>query len=263
MSKRNKKLVTLAGVVALLVIASVFAYFYESASIDNPLHTKAYGGEEVEKFTPEPDWEPGEEVGKEVKATNTGDYPLIVRVKFDEKWTRTADGTATPTTIASATSADDGFFPESAAAKTTTSTVYKNIKKSADWVFCEADGYYYYQKVLNPKESTPAVLESLTLCADTNMGEYTTTMKYAVVKHGDPEPAADAYTLTTLPDMTSADNKGKDLYQKKIVALDPAKAGYAKADYTLTVTVDFCQADKDAATANSWDTATVTALGIK
>ena len=57
------------------------------------------------------------------------------------------------------------------------------------------------------------------------------------------------YTLTEAPDTIPA---GKVLYQKKVVSLDSQNAGLAGANYTLTITTELLQANKDAAKESGW-----------
>ena len=57
--KSKRKVILIAGIVTLVLAAGVLAYFSREMKIDNPFSTKEYGGEIVEKFTPEKDWEPG------------------------------------------------------------------------------------------------------------------------------------------------------------------------------------------------------------
>lgn len=247
MAKNKKKLLVVVGLVAALAVVSTLAYFFASTSIDNPFKTNKYGGETVEKFTPPTDWEPGEEVGKEVKATNTGTYGLLVRVKFDEKWTNAAGD------FDKLSSSDTGFFPANATTSANPgSSVYKKLANlgTGKWVD-GGDGYFYWDGVLEPTKSTDAILEAVTLCADADMGTYTTTMYYAVVDKN-AQPTDNDWT-TTEPEKNQDGSyklgEGKELFQKKVVAIDPKNSGYADSTYTLTVTTDFCQASKDAADA--------------
>ena len=89
MNKRVK--LALVGVVALVIIASTWAFFSSESKIENKLHTKEYGAETIEKFQPEQELEPGTVIIKEVGVKNTGDYDLVVRVKLEEEWIRGED----------------------------------------------------------------------------------------------------------------------------------------------------------------------------
>lgn len=244
--KKTKKVKAFAGLLALTLVVGSLAYFTKTMSIDNPFSTKKYGGETVEKFTPENNWEPGGQVTKEVQAKNTGDYDLWVRVKFDEKWER-GGKLITGTDLSSTDAAN--FFPASAdKAVENGSSVYKNLAGVNDksWIDGQ-DGYFYYNKTLKKDQTTSKLLDYVTLCKDADMGEYTvSTMKYALVD--DTKTAEkltdEDYTSTTPPTEIPA---GKVLYQKKVVELNGANAGLAGANYTLTITTELVQANADAA----------------
>ena len=249
--KKSKKVKAVVGLLALAMVVGTLAYFSKTMSIDNPFSTKKYGGETVEKFTPENNWEPGGQVTKEVQAKNTGDYDLWVRVKFDEKWER--EGKLIEGTNLSSTDAAK-FFPASAdSAVVDGSSVYKHLAGVTDGSWIDGkDGYFYYKETLKKDQTTSKLLDYVTLCKDANMGNYEVSeMKYALV---DENTTADQledsdYTLpsapTTIPD-------GKVLYQKKVVSLDSKNAGLAGANYTLTITTELVQATAEAA--NGWAT---------
>lgn len=247
--KSNKKLRTLIGFLALALIVGTLAFFSSELSIDNPFATKQYGGELVEKFTPENNWEPGGQVTKEVQAKNTGDYSLYVRVKFDEKWMR--DGKE----FSSYSSTDQAaFFPTSANNSVQNgSSVYKHLigVEDGSWINGN-DGYFYYKSELASKEMTSKLMDYVTLCKDANMGTYKESqIKYALVDQSvSAEELKDSdYNLSTLPD-TIPD--GKVVYQKKVISLDEENAGFAGANYTLTITTQLVQTNADAATGWSY-----------
>jgi alternate signal-mediated exported protein len=249
--KSKKKMKAVVGLLALTLVVGSLAYFSKVMSIDNPFSTKKYGGETVEKFTPKNDWEPGGQVTKEVQAKNTGDYDLYVRVKFDEKWER--DGQVIEGTKL-ASSDKSKFFPASADTSVTGgSSVYKHLAGVLDGSWKEgSDGYYYYDTTLKSGEMTTKLLDYVTLCKDANMGTYEVSkMMYALV---DESVTADQlkdsdYNRTEAPE-TIPD--GMVLYQKKVVSLDSENAGLAGANYTLTITTELLQANKDAAKASGW-----------
>lgn len=251
--KSKRKVKAVVGLLALTLVVGSLAYFSKVMSIDNPFSTKQYGGETIEKFTPKKDWEPGGQVTKEVQAKNTGDYDLYVRIKFDEKWERNGkviDGTEL------SSSDKNKFFPTSEDTSVNGgSSVYKHLVGVLDGSWKEGtDGYYYYDTTLKAEghQMTSKLLDYVTLCKDANMGTYTVSkMMYALV---DESVAADQlkdsdYTLTDAPD-TIPD--GKVLYQKKVVSLDSQNAGLAGANYTLTITTELLQANKDAAQESGW-----------
>ena len=248
--KKNNKFLMLAGLLVLTLVAGTYAYFTMEMSIDNPFATKSYGGETIEKFTPENSWEPGGKVTKEIQAKNTGEYPLYVRVKFEEKWER--DGNViSGTTLTSLDS--EKFFPESEAKSVVGgSSIYKNLVGVGENWIKETDGYFYYKTELAPNEMTEKLLDYVTLCNDANMGTYTASaMKYALV---DESVTADKltdtdYALSSAPDVIP---EGKVLYQKKVVSLDSENAGLGNANYTLTIITELLQANADAAEENGW-----------
>lgn len=259
--KKSKKVKAAVGLLALTMVVGTLAYFSKTMSIDNPFSTKKYGGETVEKFTPENNWEPGGQVTKEVQAKNTGDYDLWVRVKFDEKWERTTESGTTKIFESSSVNKDNNtknnnFFPTSADhAITDGSSVYKNLAGVTDgsWIDGE-DGYFYYKETLKKDQTTSKLLDYVTLCKDANMGEYTVSeMKYALVnKNTTADKLEDKdykYTTETVPSIIPEDQV---LYQKKVISLNSDNAGLAGANYTLTITTELVQATAEAA--NGWAT---------
>ena len=154
------------------------------------MKTQKYGDTLTEKFTPDNDWQPGEEVAKEVKVKNTGDYDLVVRVKLKEEWWRDADGNGSMgpgeslisfestgnggadqakinySVNATQGSATDGLL-------TGDQTVVKKILASMGWT-AGNDGYWYYNTKLAKGNETSAFMEKIMLAADADMGKYAT-----------------------------------------------------------------------------------------
>lgn len=287
--KKNKKVLVLSGLLVLAMVAGVLAYFNKTTTINNSFSTKSYGGETVEKFNPGEgeDWEPGATVEKLVTATNTGDYPLYVRVKFDETWTRKNESAAFIDIKAGDAAIEPGatakkilnvFQTKDAAGENDgianvnadDTVVAKNLVNitgtDAKWIDGK-DGYFYYYKPLEPTDSTEALLESVTLAQDADMGLYGSVITYALCADPDKKltaPPADAVWKSeaellagsgaaTVADFMKLDrNKGMALFTKNTSALEAGLSGYADANYLLTITTDFVQTSADALTAAGW-----------
>lgn len=242
--KEKKKLLIAAGLVLVIAIGGVFAYFNQTLSVDNPFDTGKYDSELTEDFNPGDgaNWEPGSEVNKDVEVNNTGDYDLIVRVKFDEKWVSKADGktiikenTGMDATTSQA-DAEDGLVANDG------SVVVKNLLAD-NWVY--HDGYWYYKQNLKAGQTTGKFLDSVKLLEDADMGKYTVTKYYTTAAN---KPASD--TIGTDPATnwvayTGSVPEGATHNMTK-TTLDPDASGYGNANYTLTITAQTVQATKDA-----------------
>lgn len=252
----NKKIKAgIAGLAAVAVIGGTFAYFSATTSIKNPFNTKEYGSTTVEKFNPEDgkDWEPGATVDKETFAKNTGDYPVYARVKLDEVWSR--NGAEFKIVDAAYTvkqeSHDDGLTEND------DSVVTKNLGK--DWVL-GSDGYYYYKEALEAGKTSTQFLKSVTLISDVDMGKYGNSEVYVITPDTiKTEEQLNEYMKThewtAVPDAGIASvevGSGKTMWRKDASELNKGLAGYAGANYELTVTTDFIQADAETVAAAGW-----------
>lgn len=85
---KKKNVLALAGVLAVCAVGGTMAYFNQTMEAENVFDTGKYGSTMVEDFKPSEgqNWEPGATVNKVVKVVNTGNLPVVVRVKMDEKW---------------------------------------------------------------------------------------------------------------------------------------------------------------------------------
>lgn len=293
--KKNVKVLALAGVGAVALVGGTLAYYTASQTFNNPFSTDNYGTSSVEKFNPSDgqNWRPGVEVDKEVYATNTGDGEVWVRVKFDEKWMRenqsfiefaSKDEKFNPASDAAGEyqvdtdTSDDLQGYEDGLVEKDGSVVYKkfaseNIVDAAanktvqKWYF--SDGYYYYTSALKTNEQTKTLLNSVTLCSDTDMGRFDENTYYTVVEKGSAAPEFDASKWTLGECDFDASLKGKeddpdyaakyqayldkDVYTYKENKLNEEMQGYANADYELDITVEFVQADAEAADTSAWD----------
>ena len=250
---KNKKMA--AGIAGLAIVALVggsLAYFNQTMSASNNFSTKQYGSTLTEDFTPEEgkDWEPGVEVNKDVEVVNTGDMPVVVRVKLEEKWTRAGEDTAYKTNDAVVTTAavsqvdpEDGLTPAQDG-----TVVAKNLITTG-WTKAD-DGWYYFNTQLEAAASTQKFLDSVTLAADTDMGKYTVTKYYTELEDikaaeaaGVTGDAATGWKEYTDPMPMTA------LHNKTVTAADPDAVGYSGSNYSLTITAQTCQATDKAVNA--------------
>ena len=255
--KMNKKAAALGGLAAVAVVGGTWAYFNQTAAITNPFSTGSYGGSIVESFNPSEgdNWQPGATVDKEVVAENTGNSPLLVRVKMAETWSRNdqnmiaINSEKQPAfTEVKQADAEDGLV------ESDQTVVWKNLAENDAWTQGE-DGYWYYKGQLAPGATTESLLESVTLDKDTDMGLYTTTYKYCTTDGKDSKPDDKTEWLTAengeedadmLAAARAAKKEGNSFHVKKETALDEAHPGYADADYELEITIDMVQTTEDA-----------------
>lgn len=304
MKKMSKKTTALAGLGVLAVVGGTFAYYNQKVSLENPLTTGKYENELIEDYTPPTDdLKPGATIDKVVGAKNTGDYPVMVRIKMDEVW-RQKDADGNNQDIISHDSTEgDGFaaiaigtedvgygneFDADQANDTDgqvdddASVVRKNLAEdfAKDWTYNANDGYWYYNKILEPGQTTGELLESITLASDIDLGHYiqkdwyakgNSSMTQADVKDEDwveytvtrDETSGEVTDITINGTSVGDQNKdgiidaidmamylpvtsGEKLFRKNESLLDEDAKGYADANYTLTVTSQFVQATPDA-----------------
>lgn len=265
--KRKTKAWLAAGLSLLTVLGCTWAYYTNEAHMNNQLQTKTYGSTITEEFTPRDDWQPGQKVDKVFAVKNTGEYPLVVRVKMEETWARndqpafkTIDSTTNKSDITTV------YQPDAKDGKVDNDkTVVSKDLDSTNWTFNSADGYWYYNTQLTAGNKTQALLRAITLAKDADMGKYTVTSYY---HEGTAAPnfepgATDDKTATggwksfdgAVPAPGNSNNK---IFTRTISKLDPIAMGYAGADYTLTITAETCQATL-AAVQEEWKLATMPA----
>jgi len=287
-NKRTKS--AISALMALVLIAATWAYFASDSEIDNELSTGSNGVETIEEFTPKQKIEPGSTIKKSVGVKNTGDSGLVVRIKLEEAWARSG------TDFINISSEDAGAFNDaidsavmdSADKVTSTQTdytdgdvagdesvMYKKLLGLSDGTWTKGDdGYYYYNTILAPKNTTSLLLDSLTFAGDADLGVYinsatmysTTASATIAPLQADYDSALAAYEADLEDASLKADfeaaeaalesayawttiepaNTDDITYQKTATSIDPSAAGYAEADYTLTVITQVCQATEEA-----------------
>lgn len=251
--RRKTKVWLATGLLALTVLGCTWAYFTSTSHIDNRLSTKAYGNTITEKFTPRDDWQPGQKVEKVFAVKNTGDSTLVVRVKMEESWTR---GSKNLKTLSSVTDKAKIFTPNQLSTVDglvdSDDTVVTKELDTTNWVFHE--GYWYYKSLLTAGNETPALLNSITLDKDADMGKYIVTSYYhegTAAPTFEPGGTGDNHTPTggwkeftgAVPEPKAGNNM---IFIRTVSKLDSTAIGYAGADYTLTITAETCQATLDA-----------------
>ena len=283
MKKLNKKAAAGIGLGALALVGGTFAYYSQTATLDNPLSTGKYTTQLVEDYTPPTeDLKPGAKWDKNVGAENTGDYPVLVRVSMKENWSYKGAMDPYKTILSNSELFDNGTYAggifdadqvndtDGLAPAEDGTVVHKNILTNDGWID-GGDGYWYWNGVLekkgSDKSSTTHLLEGLTMATDIDLGHYETKEYYAVAAT---QPDLDNTSAWTLIDWTQVSDEnndglkdirdlvavtsipeGESLFRKSESNLDSNKKGYGDSNYTLTVTSEFVQATKDAVT-DSW-----------
>lgn len=232
---KNKRSV-LASVVlsgALLVVGTL-AYFNQTHTVDNKLTTKGFGSDIVEQFTPK-EFNPGATVTKKVRVDNTGDYNLVARVKWEESWTR---GSSTFDVV---------NYPDTANA----SAVTKGYPTNSKWIN-GSDGWAYYNAVIPVAGSSENFLESITLKNSTDVvGEPINTYYYTTAAA---EPAKTAvgsdptkhWVVITKAQFDALDDENNSVKATFKRAEVKSNGLYENAEYTLTITAQVAQANKEA-----------------
>lgn len=242
--QKNKKIAGVAGLAAIMAVGGTFAYFNQTMTVTNPFDTGKYDTTITEDFKPGDGekWEPGAEVDKDVTVKNTGDYDVLVRVKFDEKWVNKENKNIAKENQGM----DDSTYQKDATDGLTEadgSVVAKKLDKT-NWVYNEDDGYWYYNQNLTAGTDTGKFLDSVKLLEDADMGSYIVTNYYTTKEikpaetvigdeNSDPSTCWVPYTGEVPKNAT---------HNMVVTKQNPEKPGYGNADYTLTITAQTVQA---------------------
>ena len=240
--RKNKKIAGVAGLAAIMVIGGTFAYFNQTMTVTNPFDTGKYNTNVTEDFKPEDGktWEPGAEVNKDVTVKNTGDYDVLVRVKLTEKWVNKT----TDNIVAENTTGLKGNASQIDPADGLTTGDYSVVEKTLDdtnWVYNDADGYWYYKINLAAKAETGKFLDAVKLLENADMGKYTVTNYYTEAEE---KPAEDAIgdDPTTQWVAYTGNVPENAKHSMAVTKQDPNAPGYGNANYTLTITAQTVQA---------------------
>ena len=268
---KKLQLTAVAGLVAVAAVGGTFAYFNQTAVAENPFDTGKYGTTVVEKFNPADgnQWMPGVTVDKDVTVQNTGDQPVVVRIKLDETWTR-KDATTPYKTIDGVDDANEKNVYDSKDSQKDVAdgqvaddnTVVTKDINTNDWTLGE-DGWYYYNTVLAGGATTKKFLDDVTLLAEADMGKMEITYAYEIYPERDVEPTVkaedyvdaetnklDLEALAAALDL----EENEDLYTSTQVAPKADALGYSDSNYVLTITTQIVQAT-DKAVEDAFSTA--------
>lgn len=248
---RNKRMAA-AGLAVIMVIGGTWAYFNQKMTIVNPFSTGKYDSVLIEDFTPDNNWQPGAKIDKVVAVENTGDYDLLVRVKFEEKWVNSENPDWSKTNTKADVFATQQDNPSDGLITNDKSVVKKTLDE-AKWVYNEEDGYWYYKENLKSNNSTGAFLKDVTLLEDVDMGKYDVKNYYTRAETAPEKTAigissAEADVKWILYNGEMPDGSKHNM---AVTELNPDAPGYANANYTLTITAETVQATS-AAMQSSW-----------
>lgn len=271
---RKKKVAIAAGVAALL-LASTFAYWTQTSTVENPFETSRYGMTMVEEFSPADgkDWQPGVTVDKSVSVSNTGDTGILVRAKVEETWTRKGESdpykdSASEGYDVYTVAQDDAADGETADDDTVVSKNLFDTGATAKWIAGGDGRWFYYTDVLGADETTQQWLASVTLDAGADMGQMTDRHELQLedgewYAYADYETAGIPESVSVADGAIVADGTaGADVLMVTGNRVTKEYAentdgdtlyGYSNSDYKLIVTTQTLQATADAVEAEWLD----------
>lgn len=88
MKKKTNKIYWLLGLLILCCIGGVFAYWTQELLVHNEFKTARYDTNIEEKFVPPDNWNPGQEINKDVWISNNGTVPAFSKVILHQEWIR-------------------------------------------------------------------------------------------------------------------------------------------------------------------------------
>ncbi len=145
--KKKSLIMIVLTLVCIGVLSGTIAYFTATSTFNNEFASKPYGTKVTEYFISPDNWTPGTTTDKTVNVENTGEVPVAVRVKFEEKWTD-SNGKELPLEI------EVNGKMENVA--------ILNLKQDYISKWTLIDGWYYYNNDLQSGETTSDLLESVT-----------------------------------------------------------------------------------------------------
>ena len=140
--KNKKTLIMICSLLFVVVVGVTYALFYSNTSLPNIFGLGNYNVVTSETFTSPASWQPGQEIPKSITATNNGDIQAAFRVKYTESW---VDSNNNPISNVPA------------------NAVTINFINTRDWTYNSTDGYYYYNWIIEPGDTTKSLISGITL----------------------------------------------------------------------------------------------------
>ena len=212
---KNKKMpiIALALIAIVGIVGGTIAYFTNSETFENLFATKKFSTTIKENFESPDSWVPGTTVAKTVEVKNEGNVAVVVRAKIED---------------------DKGWYngnTKLSLAEKVTVNFTDFDAANATWTAKQADGYYYYKKVLKEGETTTgSFINSVTFDKDATLSESDVTC---------------TYTYTYKDGTTSTGTTPEE--GKKVVSreknCETKSDSYAGATYKMNITVETMQYD--------------------
>ena len=190
-----KLIVSLAAMAAIVIVGGSFAYFSQELSASNIFLTGKYDTDISEEFIPPADWQPGVEIPKEVRIKNNGNVDVVAVAKLTESCIRREDVFITGYTTKDGKMVEEqirigekgevlplrvetgdgmiqevalkSFGSEQTAVLFDPMEVNPSATYQGKWIYLynvkEQAYYFLYMGIIEGKNQTPPLLESVTL----------------------------------------------------------------------------------------------------
>ena len=152
---KKKPLFFLFGLLVVGIIGATFAYYYSEVVIPSEFKAMNYDVKIEEEFY-------GKFGTKKVSFVNNNEegVPVLLRMNYNESWIKTIEEDGEIIEIFKPTL----YYDQDSNQRLSVEKQWtENFEE--DFIYNEDDGWYYYKKVLNPKESVQ-ILDSITQSSD-------------------------------------------------------------------------------------------------
>lgn len=277
LDKQKKKVVlSITWILVLCVITAAISYFSSTMAFENEFYTGNYGIDVIEHFRSPDKWFPSETVDKSVYAENTGTYPLLIRISYEEYWKNedgdyiagyTSNGVeyenifdinGDGSNLLEAAVKNFGDVDNSEDPAITILNDSSRISTGSEWVYY--DGYYYRTSLLEAGATTGDWLNSVTLNESLSDLYTQTETKYIkaactssagslvpIIKSTDADGNNTYYDIENTEDAAEAEDKGWDgsswtYIEVTNTNITGISLGFEGAKYNLNIKVSSLQA---------------------